>query len=67
LSAKDSIETMIDSLIKKNITMNLGVIPIYTLEVNSQIKIDENYYNINKITIPLTYNGTMTLEVNLLE
>lgn len=67
LSAKDSIETMLDSLIKKNITMNLSVIPIYTLGANSQIKIDENYYNVSKITIPLTYNGTMTLEVNLLE
>ena len=42
-------------------------IPIYYLDVNTKIKIVDNErgisgdYLVNKLTIPLTYNGTMNI------
>jgi hypothetical protein len=46
----------------------LTAVPIYHLEPNSRIKISNidkinGDYVIDKITIPLTYNGTMTLSL----
>lgn len=48
-------------------SINLNVIPIYYLEPNTRIKIQDNLihidgeYIIEKITIPLTYNGMMQI------
>ena len=48
-------------------TINLTVIPIYTLKPNTRITVRDSENNIsgeyiiNKITIPLNYNGTMTI------
>ena len=45
----------------------INTIPIYYLESNSRIYINDpktsiiGYYNVSKITLPLTYNGTMSL------
>ena len=69
-----SAKTMIDELIYQfgycieNIT--LTVLPMYYLEPNTRIKVkDDNIeingeYIITKLTIPLTYNGTMQITAN---
>ena len=50
-------------------TVSLSTIPIYYLEPNTRVKLYDKEthlngdYIINKITIPLTYNGTMTLQL----
>ena len=49
----------------ENVTIN--AVPVYYLEPNSRVYIDDKesgingYYNVSKITLPLTYNGTMSL------
>lgn len=51
-------------------TVSITAIPIYYLEPNSRIIVTDsetglnNVYIINKISIPLTYNGTMSLNGN---
>lgn len=48
-------------------SVTINAIPIYYLEPNSRIYVDDKdsgingYYNVSKITLPLTYNGTMSL------
>ena len=48
-------------------SVNIGVIPIYRLEPNTLIKIQDEQskingqYVISKITVPLAYNGTMII------
>ena len=48
-------------------SVNISVIPIYRLEPNTLIKIQDEQskingqYVISKITVPLAYNGTMTI------
>ena len=48
-------------------SVTLNTIPIYYLEPNSRIYINDEetniigYYNVSKIVLPLTYNGTMSL------
>ena len=66
-----SAKSVIDDLIYKHSycieTATINTIPIYYLEPNSRIEIVNNennlsnYYTLEKITIPLTYNGTMSL------
>ena len=66
-SAKEKLDELLyqHSYCIENATIN--AIPIYYLEPNSRIYIDDQktgiigYYNISKITLPLTYNGTMSL------
>ena len=41
--------------------LNLTSIPIYDLKPNHLIKFEDEYYNVDKLTIPLNYNGTMTI------
>ena len=49
----------------ENVTIN--TIPIYYLEPNTRITISEkdsgisSLYAVNKITLPLTYNGIMSI------
>lgn len=69
-SAQDKLDDLLyqHSYCVENITLQ-GV-PIYTLEPNVRIKIeDENSdidgeYIVNKISLPLTYNGLMTISAN---
>jgi hypothetical protein len=66
-SAKDEIDNLIytHSYCAENITLN--TIPIYYLEPNTRISVyDEKSnisgeYIISKISIPLNYNGTMSI------
>ena len=66
-SAKERLDELIyeHSYCIESATIN--AIPIYYLEPNSRVHIDDEktgiigYYNISKITLPLTYNGTMSL------
>ena len=63
-SIKDKIEQNLNDLIKNNFLMSIKLIPVYNLDVNQQIEIKDNIFNISRITIPLNYNGTMSLEAN---
>ena len=66
-SAKQEIDDLLykHSYCIESATIN--TIPIYYLEPNSKIHlIDEEtnldgYYNVSKLSIPLTYNGTMSI------
>jgi hypothetical protein len=48
-------------------SITISSVPIYHLEPNTKILIDDNEHNIkgeyivDKLTIPLTYNGMMTI------
>lgn len=67
VNAKETIDNWLynHTYITESVTINS--IPIYHLEPNTRIKIedDENGidgdYIVDKLTIPLTYNGTMTI------
>ena len=51
-------------------TISISCIPIYYLEPNTTIYIEdkessiEGYYVINTISLPLTYNGNMTISAS---
>lgn len=69
-SAKTAIEEMLyaNSYCTQNVT--ISCVPIYYLDVNNRIQVSntesgiEGEYIINKMTIPLTYNGTMSITAN---
>ena len=44
-------------------TKTISIIPNYNLEPNNKIMLLDEPYVIKKITIPLTYNGVMNLEL----
>ena len=66
-SAKDSLDEMLYNYSYCIESVNIASIPIYTLQPNSRISIKneesgiDNEYTIEKITLPLTYNGTMSI------
>lgn len=66
-SAKEAIEDMLYKYGCCVETVSLTAIPIYHLEPNSRISVQDKdsgingEYLVNKITIPLTYNGTMNI------
>lgn len=66
-SAKERIEELLYNHAYCTESANISTIPVYHLEPNNRISIqDENSkingeYIINKLTIPLTYNGMMTI------
>ena len=68
-SAKESLDELLYQHSHSIETATITAIPIYHLEPNIRIKVadEETHlqgdYIINKITIPLTYNGTMSLTV----
>ena len=70
LSAKEKIDTLLyqHSYCIENITLNS--VPIYHLEPNTRINVYDDKTNINgeyivnRITIPLMYNGTMSITAN---
>lgn len=69
-SCLETIENWVGQYLFLNNTVTVTAAPIYHLEPNIMISLvnkDKNIngdYEITKITIPLTYNGTMTLSCN---
>ena len=69
-SAKDRLDELIYNHGYCSETISLTTIPIYYLQPNTRIHIQDQKTNlngdyiINKLTIPLTYNGTMTIQAN---
>ena len=69
-SAKTAIEEMLysNSYCTQNVT--ISTIPIYYLDVNNRIQVSDadagiqGEYIINRMTIPLTYNGMMQITAN---
>lgn len=64
----DAIREMLYINLSLNENINLTTLPIYWLEPNRLIEVEDNAsriygkYEINSISIPLTYNGTMTIQ-----
>lgn len=69
-SAKERIEELLYQHACLTNNISLTTLPIYHLEPNSRIIVQNEKsqingeYLVNKITIPLTYNGTMTITAN---
>lgn len=69
-TAKDAIDELLYNNTHAMLTSSITSIPIYYLEPNKRVGIydDEiginDEYILNKITIPLTYNGTMSMQVS---
>lgn len=70
LSATEQLDNLIYNHLCCAESVNLNCIPIYSLEPNTRIYIKDNElgihgdYLLSKITIPLSYNGTMSLTTN---
>ena len=66
-SAKERIEELLYNNGCCTETISITALPIYHLEPNSRIQVYDDKsgingeYIVNKITIPLTYNGTMNI------
>lgn len=66
-SAKDEIDSLVYDYSYAQESVSISAIPIYYLQPNSRITINNDKtgiqgdYIVSKVTIPLTYNGTMAL------
>ena len=66
-SAKEKIDELLDTHSYCIETTNITTVPLYNLEPNTRISVRDEMsnvdgeYSITKITIPLAYNGTMSL------
>ena len=66
-SAVDEIEDLLYTTAYCTESVSISTIPVYYLEPNNRIYIEdkrsgvEGEYLVNKITIPLTYNGLMSI------
>ena len=67
-TAKDELDNLLYNYTFCSETISLNSIPIYSLQVNTQISVkdDENIdvngeFIVSRITIPLTYNGMMSI------
>lgn len=69
-SAKDTLDKWLNEHLYGAESISFNAIPVYYLEPNTRIKIsnqDTNLsgeYIVNKITLPLTFNGTMSISAN---
>ena len=69
-SAKDTLDKWLNEHLYGAESISLNTIPVYYLEPNTRIKISNQDINlsgeyiINKITLPLTFNGTMSISAN---
>ena len=69
-SAKDTLDKWLNEHLYGAESISLSAIPVYYLEPNTRIKIsnqDTNLsgeYIVNKISLPLTFNGTMSISAN---
>lgn len=67
-AAYDNIKMMLHEYTSYNESVSIVTMPIYYLEPNTRITIEDHDtgihgdYMINSFSIPLTYNGTMTLQ-----
>lgn len=62
------LNTHLDALIQTNLTKSLTTIPVYWLDARQQVCLqDKNnyqqYYEIQRLTIPLAHNGKMSMEL----
>lgn len=66
-SAKDEIDSLVYNYSYAQESVSISAIPIYYLQPNTRITINDDKtsiqgdYVVSKITIPLTYNGTMSI------
>lgn len=66
-SAKDTLDKWLNNYLYGAETISIAGIPIYYLEPNTRIKVSNNDVNlsgeyiITKISLPLTFNGTMNI------
>ena len=66
-SAKDKLDELIYQYGYCVETVNITAIPVYHLQPNTRIRLNDEdagldgEYIVNKISLPLTYNGTMTI------
>lgn len=71
VSAKDRLDELLEKHLFKNENITLTTIPLYNLEPNRRIFVRDDNTNIageyllNKISIPLTYNGTSSLQAQI--
>ena len=69
-SAKEVLDDLLYQHLYFSETINISSIPIYHLEPNTKIKIQDKIsevsgeYILSRITIPLTYNGIMSITGN---
>lgn len=69
LSAKERLDELLQTHTYFVDSSNITTFPLYHLEPNSKIRLESDKYQIygdyevSKFTIPLTYNGTMSLSV----
>lgn len=70
LSAKDYLDSLLYQFSYVPEQLSITALPIYYLEPNTRIYVHDEEtaidgeYIINKITLPLTYNGTMSITAN---
>lgn len=66
-SAYDGIRAALCDVVSYNESISLSMVPIYHLDVNEMIKVQDEessvdgYFMINSMSLPLAYNGNMTL------
>lgn len=60
-SAKDVLDSFLYNYTYAVDNTTFSCIPIYTLQPNTRIKYKDDNYIVSKITIPLSYNGTMSI------
>ena len=71
VSAKSRLDELLEKHLFKNENITLTTIPLYNLEPNCRIFVRDDNTNIageyllNKISIPLTYNGTSSLQAQI--
>lgn len=64
----DVISEHIDQILKNNYNISLTSLPLYWLDVNQQIEVQDvvsmkSIFEISRLTIPLAYDGKMTMEL----
>ena len=70
LSAKDYLDSLLYQFSYIPEQLSITALPIYYLEPNTRIYVHDEEtaidgeYIVNKITLPLTYNGTMSISAN---
>ena len=67
-SAYDAMRSQIHEMIAYNETVSITILPLYYLEPNTVVSIThedadiDGFYMIKSFSVPLTYNGTMSLQ-----
>ena len=69
-SAYDNVRSMLHEMTSYNETINITSIPLYFLEPNTRVTVNDEDtgvkgdYIIKTLSVPLTHNGTMTISAN---